>query len=105
MNYNDIIKKMRDEISKKDVSCIQEHLAYQFNIIGAGEGIFYLEVENGKAHVEPYDYHDRDACFICDAKVLFAMMEGKEDPIDAFTAGKLQVEGDLEKALKLKEFI
>ena len=105
MKYEDIIEKMREKIAKKDVTCIKNHLAYQFNITGEGEGVFYLEVSEGKAHVEPYDYHDRDACFICSAKVLFDMMEGMADPVDAFTKGELQVEGDLEKALMLKEFI
>ena len=32
-------------------------------------------------------------------------MSGKVDPVKAFTIGKLKVEGDLTKALKLKEFI
>ena len=46
-----------------DVSDIQEHLAYQFNITGEAEGIFYAEVKEGKLYVEPYEYFDRDAMF------------------------------------------
>ena len=105
MTYEEILEKVRKEVKDTDVSMIQEHLAYQFNIHGEGEGAFYIEVKDGQLYVEPYEYYDRDACFICDADVLFGFISGKVDPVKAFTVGKLKVEGDLTKALKLKEFI
>lgn len=105
MTYEEILEKVRKEVKDTDVSMIQEHLAYQFNIHGEGEGAFYIEVKDGQLYVEPYEYYDRDACFICDADVLFGLISGKVDPVKAFTVGKLKVEGDLTKALKLKEFI
>ena len=105
MTYEEILEKVRKSVEGKDVSMIQEHLAYQFNIHGEGEGAFYIEVKDGQLFVEPYEYFDRDACFICNADVLFGLMAGKVDPVKAFTVGKLRVEGDLTKALKLKEFI
>ena len=88
-----------------DVGDITEHLAYQFNITGEAEGIFYVEVKEGKLYVEPYEYFDRDAIFTCSAETLFKLAEGKPDPILAFTTGKLKVEGNIDKALRLKEII
>lgn len=88
-----------------DVSDITAHLAYQFNITGEAEGIFYVEVKEGKLYVEPYEYFDRDAIFTCSAETLFKLAEGKTDPILAFTTGKLKVEGNIDKALRLKEII
>ena len=105
MTYNEIVETMRELIAKKNVSKVKEHLAYQFNITGEGEGIFYLEVADKKAHVEPYEYYDRHASFTCEAKVLFDIIEGKLDPVKAFEKKLLKVEGDLGKALKLKDFI
>lgn len=105
MRYEQIVEEMRKLIAQKDVSKIKQHLAYQFNIVGEGEGIFYLEVVDGKAHVEPYDYYDRHAMFICEASVLFEIIKGELDPVKAFEEKKLEVGGDLTKALKLKEFI
>lgn len=105
MTYEQIVEEMRKLIAKKDVSKVKEHLAYQFNITGEGEGIFYLEVEGGRAHVEPYEYYDRHAIFVCEADVLFDIINGELDPIKAFEMKKLEVGGDLTKALKLKEFI
>lgn len=90
---------------KADVSKISEHLAFQFNITGEGEGAFYAEVKDGKLYVEPYEYYDRDAIFICSADTLIKLASGKLDPIFAFTVGKLKVEGSLEKAMMLQKFI
>lgn len=105
MTYEEIVAKVRDLFKDTDVSMIDEHLAYQFNIEGEGEGAFYVEVKEGKLYIEPYEYYDRDAIFICKADVLFKIISGKSDPVAAFTIGKLKVEGDLGKALRLKDFI
>ena len=69
------------------------------------EGIFYAEVKEGKLYVEPYEYFDRDAMFTCSAETLFKIADGKTDPILAVTLGKLKVEGNIDKALKLKDLI
>lgn len=105
MTYEEMFEKVKEEFKEADVSGINEHLAYQFNITGEGEGVFYAEVKDGKLYIEPYEYYDRDAIFICTADVLFKIISGKLDPIAAFTVRKLKVEGSIDKALKLKEFI
>lgn len=105
MTYEEIFTKVKEMFKDADVSGVDEHLAYQFNITGEGEGAFYAEVKDGKLYVEPYEYYDRDAIFICSANTLFKMISGKLDPVAAFTIGKLKVEGSIDKALKLKEFI
>ena len=88
-----------------DVSDVTEHLAFQFNIVGEAEGIFYVEVKDGKLYVEPYEYYDRDAMFICTAERLRKIAEGTLDPVNAFLTGRLKVEGNIDKALKLKGLI
>ncbi len=105
MTYADLFAKVKGMLVDADVSHVQEHLAYQFNITGEGEGIFYAEVKEGKLYVEPYEYFDRDVIFTCSGETLLRIMEGKKDPVMAFTLGQLKVEGDFDKALKLKEFV
>ena len=105
MTFLEVVEKVRELFKDADVSNIDEHLAYQFNITGEGEGAFYAEVKDGKLSIEPYEYYDRDVKFICSANVLFDMISGKLDPVVAFTFGKLKVEGDFGKALRLKEFM
>ena len=105
MTYAEMFAKVKGMLMEADVSDIREHLAYQFNITGEAEGIFYAEVKEGKLYVEPYEYFDRDAMFTCTAETLFKIADGKTDPFLAVTLGKLKVEGNIDKALKLKELI
>lgn len=105
MTYAEMFSKVKGMLADADVSDIHEHLAYQFNITGEAEGIFYAEVKDGQLHIEPYEYHDRDAAFTCSAETLFKIAEGRTDPILAVTLGRLKVEGNIEKALKLKELL
>lgn len=77
MTYADMFSKVKGLFMDSDVSDISEHLAFQFNITGEAEGIFYAEVKDGVLAVEPYEYFDRDAIFICSAETLFKLAEGK----------------------------
>lgn len=106
MTYADLFYEMKKKFMGADVSDIHEHLAFQFNIEdGEAGGIFYVEVKDGVLHVEPYEYYDRDAMFTCAPDVLLKIADGELNPVEAFTEQELRVEGDLEKALRLKELI
>ena len=105
MSYEQIVQEVKQRFSGTDVSGITDHLAYQFNITGEGAGSFYVEVKEGRLYIEPYEYYDRDAIFTCNADTLFKMIEGKTDPVAAFTLQKLKVDGDIGKALRLKDII
>lgn len=106
MTYAEFFYEIKNKFMEADVSDIKEHLAYQFSIEDAeAGGIFYVEVKEGQLFVEPYEYYDRDAMFISDPDTFMKIAEGKTDPIWAFTTGKLKVEGNIDKALRLKEII
>lgn len=105
MTYETLFEEIKTMFAKADVSGIRDHLAYQFNITGEGEGTFYAEVSDGILTVEPYDYKDRDALFTCSADTLLNIVKGKTDPIAAFTLGKLKVDGSIEKALMIQQFM
>ena len=105
MTYQEVFEQFKNQFKDADVSSIKGHLAYQFNIAGEGAGAFYVEVNDGRLSIEPYEYYDRDVLFTCKADVLFKIISGKVDPVAAFTLGKLKVEGSIEKALLLKNMI
>jgi putative sterol carrier protein len=105
MTYEEVFEKFKAMFQDADVSNVQEHLAYQFNITGEGSGAFYAEVKDGQLSIEPYEYYDRDALFICSAENLFKIISGDLDPVKAFTFGKLKVEGSIDKALKIKDLM
>lgn len=105
MKYADFFAEIKSRFMEADVSDIQEHLAYQFNITGEASGIFYVEVKDGKLHVEPYEYFDRDAMFTGSAETFMKIADGKLDPVAAVGLLKLKVEGNIDKALRFKELI
>lgn len=105
MTFEEFFEQVKEHFAGTDVSDITDHLAFQFNIVGDAEGIFYVEVKEGGLHVEPYDYKDFDAKFITSADTLMKIAAGKKDPLFAFTVGQLNIEGDHGKALKLKDIV
>lgn len=106
MTYAEFFSQIKAKFSKTDVSGIHEHLAYQFHIEDeeAG-GIFYVELKDGKLHIEPYEYYDRHACFIARPEILMNIAEGKADPVKEYLEHRLRVEGNIDKALKLKDIL
>lgn len=105
MTYSEYFSSVKSEFMGTDVSDIKDHLAYQFNITGDAAGIFYVEVKDGNLYIEPYEYHDRDALFVGTAELFTAIIKGEKDPVHEFLCHRLKVEGNLEKALRLKELI
>ena len=88
MTYESIVAAVRKKLSKADVSSIPGTLAFQVDVEGKAEGIFYIEIKDGQLHVEPYDYHDRNARLIINGTNLMKLVNGKLDPVLAFTTGK-----------------
>ena len=105
MTYEELFQEVKTLFQKADVSEIKEHIAFQFNIEGEGEGIFYAEISDGKLFVEPYEYYDRDVIFTMTAQVLLNIAKGKQNPKTAYLTGKLKIEGSIEKALVLQKLI
>lgn len=105
MTYADLFSNFKTQFLKADVSDVQEHLAYQFNVTGEAGGIFYVEVKDGKLSIEPYEYYDRDVMFTADGDTFLKIASGELDAIEAFTNEKLKMEGNVDKALKLQELI
>lgn len=105
MTYGQLVKKIQKAAQKTDASVVGEHVAIQVNVTGEAEGIFYIEIAEGKVNVEPFEYYDRDAQITGNAEDLVKLMNGKLDPIMAYSLGMITVEGDLDKALLIRSVI
>lgn len=105
MTYESIVETVRNRFKNVDVSSVPGTLAYQFNVEGKVNGIFYVEIKDGRVNVEPYEYYDRNAVLIMNGTNLIKLINGKLDPVIAFTTGKLKVEGDINAALELTKFL
>ena len=85
MTYFELVDAVRAAYAGADAGNIKEHVAFQFNVTGEAEGIFYLEIKDGEVIVEPYDYHDRDVLFTTTAETLLKIGRGELDPMWAYT--------------------
>ena len=104
MTFDELLTKVRGLASKTDVSG-RDFLAVQINITGKEEGVFYVEVKDGKINVEPYEYNDRNCAITINMTNFNKLIDGKLDPILAFTTGKLKVDGDAGKALEFSKLL
>lgn len=105
MTYQEFVKTLKDNYEAADASSVSEHIALQFNVTGEAAGAFYVEIADGKVNIEPYEYYDRDVLVTVADTDLLQIFDGKMDFVDAFNAGTLKAEGNLIKALALKDVI
>ncbi len=104
MTFDELLTKVRTKAQDADVSGVG-FLAVQVNITGKNEGVFYVEVKDHKISVEPYEYYDRNCAVTMDMTNFNKLIDGKLDPILAFTTGKLKVDGDAGKALEFSKLL
>ena len=104
MTFDELLTKVRTLASGVDASN-RDFLAVQVNITGKDSGVFYVEVKDGRINVEPYEYNDRNCAITINMTNFNKLIDGKLDPVLAFTTGKLKVDGDAGKALEFSKLI
>ncbi|MCR5733954.1 MAG: SCP2 sterol-binding domain-containing protein [Lachnospiraceae bacterium] len=104
MTFDELLAKVRAKAEGVDVSD-SGFLAVQVNITGKNEGVFYVEVKDHRINIEPYEYIDRNCALTMNMTDFNKLIDGKLDPILAFTTGKLKVEGDAGKALEFSKIL
>lgn len=104
MTFNELVEKVRILARKADVTD-KGFLAVQVNITGDNGGVFYVEVKDGKVNVEPYEYNDRNCAVTMNMDNFNRLIDGKLDPVLAFTTGKLKVDGDVGSALEFSKLM
>ena len=104
MTFDELVTKVRTKASEVDASN-RDFLAVQINITGNNPGVFYVEVKDGRINVEPYEYIDRNCAITINMTNFNKLIDGKLDPVFAFTTGKLKVEGDAGKALEFSKLL
>ena len=104
MTFDELLEKVRGMASKVDASD-KDFLAVQINITGNEGGVFYVEVKDHRISVEPYEYNDRNCAITMNMTNFNKLLDGKLDPVLAFTTGKLKVDGDAGKALEFSNLL
>ena len=101
MTYEELVKELRKNYGELDTSGVKEHVAIQFNIKGEGEGALYVEISDGKADVQPYEYYDNDAILTTTAEVALKLSMKKADLKECYDNETVKVWGDLDKILRV----
>lgn len=104
MKFETILSMAREMAAKADISGI-DFMAVQIDIGGEQPGVFYVEVKDGRISVEPYEYYDRQCRIQISGEDFNLLLQGNLDPVKAFDAGRLKVEGDLDKALVFADLV
>ena len=104
MKFTNILKRARTLAAAADISRV-DFLAVQINIEGEENGVFYVEVKDGRISVEPYEYYDRQCAITISDADFSRLTRGKLDPVKAYDEGKLRAEGDLGRALQFTELL
>ena len=97
MTFTQILETAREMAKKADISGVG-FMAVQINIVGEGEGVFYVEVKDGCIHVEPYEYYDRNCAITISNADFLKFLDGDIDVGKAYDEGVIKVDGDLGKA-------
>ncbi|KAL6432004.1 hypothetical protein ACFW04_007443 [Cataglyphis niger] len=110
--------KMNNEVGKVEriFIAINTHLSnelvnktgaiYQFNVKGKEAGVWFLDLKNGKGATGKGEPNQpADATLTMDSENFFAMFSGKLKPTAAFMTGKLNISGNLQKAMKLEKLM
>ncbi len=76
---------------------------FQYRISGAGGGDWHCIVADQQCRVTA-GKHDHPTCTLkMEARDFLAMATGRLAPLQAFNAGKLQIEGDIMKSQLLQK--
>ena len=104
MTFEELMTKVRGMADRVDISGT-DFLAVQITITGDNGGVFYVEVKDGRIDAQPYEYNDRQCEIVINMDNFNKLLDGKLDPVAAFTLGKLKVHGDVGKALEFSNLI
>lgn len=104
MTFNETLDRIREIGRTTDVSD-KNFMAVQVNLTGEDTGVFYVEIKDGKAAIEPYEYNDRQCAITMDIKDFNKLLDGKMNAVLAYTIGKLKIDGDLGTALEFSRLI
>lgn len=102
MRYEELVESIKKSYEKADAASVGEHVAVQVNVVGEGEGAFYIEVADGRVNVEPYEYYDRDAIITASAQDILNIVSGKSKLADALGSHQVELFGNAGKALLLE---
>lgn len=97
-NFNEI-KQYTMCINTNYITC-KADFALQFEILGEGEGIFYIEFRNRNLFIEPYTYYDNVARVRAAADIIKELIQGNITINDAIRDDEIMIISSVDDGLK-----
>ena len=94
--------KIQEAINQNPEPIAGVNTRYQFNITGAEEGTYQLNLQNGSAQTVEGEEVAADCTLIMSLENFRQFLLGKMNGTVAFMSGKLKIKGDIGKAIKLE---
>ncbi|XP_055306290.1 hydroxysteroid dehydrogenase-like protein 2 [Sitodiplosis mosellana] len=99
-----LFKKIESHLSKELVQKV--NAIYHFNVKGDEAGIWFLNLKDGSGNCGKGDCGvTPEATLTMNSKDFFDMFSGNLKATSAFMSGKLKINGDLSKAMKLEKLM
>lgn len=99
-----LFKKIESHLSEELVQ--KTNAIYHFNVKGDEAGIWFLNLKEGKGSCGKGDGGvTPEATLTMESNHFFDMFSGKLKATSAFMSGKLKINGDLQKAMKLEKLM
>ena len=98
----DLMSKMPSAFIPEKAQGINAVLQFKFS--GSEPGDWYAELQDGKVNVQQGTYPNPKMTLSADSDDYIKIFTGQLDPMQAFMAGKLKLQGDLNLAMKMSQF-
>lgn len=99
-----IFKKIQNHLTPEVIE--KTGAIYQFEVLGDEAGTWHIDLKNspGKAGKGAPETQP-DAILTMNSKDFFNMLSGQLKPANAFLSGKLKINGDMRKAMKMEKLM
>ncbi|WP_456279093.1 SCP2 sterol-binding domain-containing protein [Bacillus sp. AK128] len=105
VTLTETMEKIEKEVNQNPNPISGVNTIYQFNLSGDVEGSFQLQLQDGKANVTQELATPADCTLIMSYDSFQKFLAGKLNGTMAFMTGKLKINGDLTKAIKLEAIL
>jgi putative sterol carrier protein len=105
MTFFEAFEKIKKSIKFETAPEIEGHLALQLNITDEDAGgICYVEVNDGRILVEPYDYRDNDWILWASTEDFCKVFSGRLGVERALKEERLKITGNVDRAMEFRKF-
>ncbi|WP_405101948.1 SCP2 sterol-binding domain-containing protein [Oceanobacillus sp. FSL H7-0719] len=105
LTLDETMQKIEERMNENPAPIEGLQLIYQFEITGKEEGTYQLCLQDGRANIVQGNPRHSDCTMKMSFKNFYKFLLGSIGGTAAFMTGKLKIEGDITKALKLESLL